>query len=111
MSPTTKILATPDDAGRVAVRVRFGEPYLYLPDLAGVPGAPPHAGERYAPLRLARDCRTLQEQVVYEGLDGTDRGEGYTCSLSDWDLKFRPAAPEPAAPAGKAITVTEGPGY
>ncbi len=74
-----------------ALRIYFDTPYRYT-----VNGK---RGWRYKPLFLALHCHTGQYQVVYEGLDGPDRGKRFTCTLADWDLKF--AVVEPPATATK----------
>jgi hypothetical protein len=72
------------------------------------------AGTRYRVLGEATALHAFSRVVVYEGLDGADRGKLYTCPLYDFALKFRPA-PEAAPatherPAEKAAGAYEGSG-
>lgn len=60
------------------------------------------AGGLYRLCCLAKDGRTLQEKVVYMGLEGADAGQFYVCTLSDFSMRFtlveaQPAAAEPVA--------------
>ena len=43
----------------------------------------------YQFLGVARDYRTGQDQVVYVGVNGRDRGIWHICCLSDWERDFR----------------------
>jgi len=73
-------------------------------------------GLTYRVLNTARQGRTLQEQVVYEGLEGDDEGRWFTCPLMDFAVRFTKVqeAREAAGPVKQAlekVTVhSEGPG-
>ncbi len=76
----------------IAGTVRIGAAYEYLGQGGG--------GTLYRPLDFIRhaqhfDCRTgYQELVLYEGLDGRDKGTRWCCTLADWALRFRPVVNE-----------------
>lgn len=53
-------------------------------------------GCRYVVLCFAFCGRTLQEQVVYDGLEGPDAGRWFVCPLADFGVKFEPAEAPPA---------------
>jgi len=103
------VSATPEIAHRL--NLAPGTEYDYAPTTLRQTPDGPVAGRwrqgRYAVRALAQDGRTLQQCVVYEGLDGPDRGLWYTCSLADFALRFLPVEipsqveenPEPAQAA------------
>lgn len=99
-----------------------------LPNLERVEAGRVGAGRTYEYLGLRRggrlyvvrgfcrhaqhgDCHTgqYQELVLYQGLDGRDRGVQWVCTLSDFCLRFREVtreAPPPAPVVGKTIDLT-----
>ncbi len=72
---------TPD-----VLRLFLGRPYRYS------------RGGLYAPLFFATCAQSDTPKVVCVGLDGTDEGRHFVCSLTDWELRFT-LAEETALPA------------
>jgi hypothetical protein len=62
----------------------------------------------YKVLFTVREGRTLQEQVVYEGVDGPDCGQRFCCSLNDFAVKFTAVLPDPE-PAEEVLPALEVP--
>lgn len=54
----------------------------------------------YRVLCQAKNGRTGQDSVVYEGLDGRDAGQIFVCSLGDFAGRFTPV-PRPEPPAAE----------
>jgi len=75
-----------------------GTIYRYAPwfkDKSGGSNPVRVACGRYKILGVAWDGGTKQLRIVYEGLDGNDAGEWFTCSVGDFAAKFVPVEPEP----------------
>lgn len=89
------------------MRVRAGSTYLYN----GWSGSAAGGSYRYRVLNFALCGRTLQEQVVYEGLEGPDRGRWFTCPLADFAAKFVPESHDAAPEAKAAGAVSTGSGF
>jgi hypothetical protein len=64
-------------------------------------------GGIYRPLGVAKHVHTHQPLVIYQGVDGEDRGNMYACPLVDWNLKFSPME-EVVAIAEKAVGLSSG---
>src|SRR5438876_1065843 len=62
-----------------------GIPRIVQPDGTIVWQFPPAT---YRCLSLALDYRTRQQKVVYQGVDGADKGKCFIACLSDWQHDF-----------------------
>ena len=72
----------------IRLDLRPGAPYDYAPTtLRNVDGGQVrdrHRQGRYRVHCTAYEARTMQEQVVYEGVDGADAGKFFVCVLGDF---------------------------
>lgn len=61
-------------------------------------------GKVYRPFCVAWHQRRHQEEVVYQGIDGPDKGRWLVCTLDDWATRFQLIEEEkPTAEVAKEI--------
>jgi hypothetical protein len=90
--------------------IEFGRDYR-----CNIPGQ--FLGKIYRPFCVAWHHRRHQEEVVYEGITGPDKGRWMVCTLDDWATRFElieEKAAEPAQPVenkGVAGEYPSGPGF